>query len=412
MAAADVMLILGIILAAGAAGAAVLLGIRLRRERHAHRQEDISRQHEQHQQLQSIEQEKRVCETRIVQLEAQLDKLQYRYDQLLSDVQEKDRTIADFRGREESYSREVRGRIEQLESARKHLEEERERLHEEERLRREEEQQNWDRMWAVHEEQTAALMREVCSRPHTQFTYFDNKHLPDDFDESLRPDFMIQFLDQYVIFDAKSSKNDRLDQYLSAQVKQTVKKIQASPYADQIYRTIFFVVPAAAAGTLRSISYYEQGYSFYIIPPQAFEPLAAMFSKLESYEIADAYDPQEREDIIDVIAALEHHIRHQNAVNVLEVLRGLKSLEHAQQLPDDMGEAVAARRKRMRTESLKPSDLKRYIHDPEAVKQEIVRLITSRKPAVSDDELSASADDADGESDADGKTADDSSVSK
>lgn len=351
-------------------------------------QHELERNEEAYRQkAQSIQEANRDQAVQIKQLELQLEKLQYRYDQQLALVQEKSRQIAELQGKEQNRIQDNEKQIGQLETARKHLEDERRRVIEEEERKREEEKQNRDRLWAMHEQRAVSYMHEVSSRAQTLFPSFDNTRLPDDFDDSLKPDFMIRFLGQYIIFDAKTSRSQKLDSYLAGQVKQTVRKIKESSYTDFIYKSLFFVIPTPAEGFLERYSYYEDGFSVYIIPLEAFEPLLAVFKKMESYDLADAYDPQEREDIIDIIASLEHHIRHQNAVQVLGTLRGIKTVAGREQLPEDLRAAVEERRKQIRLETFKPAQLKRLIHDPEALRDELIKILGTSGPAVTADEL-------------------------
>jgi hypothetical protein len=298
-----------------------------------------------------------------------------------------EREKVELESRESSRKQELARQVVELENSRKTLELERERIIADEKLRLYEAEENRNRVWAMHEQESILRMKDVCSKPEYAFFSFDNINLPDDFDQTLKPDFMIEFLEQYIIFDAKLSKSSNLQTYIQNQVKNTVKKIKSSPNVQDIYKTVFFIIPTVDAGQLKTVSYYEDGYNFYVIPIEAFEPIAAIFRKLKDYDLAEAYDPQERESIVNLIAGFDNHIRQQNAVNILNALRGLKIMGEKQTLPPDLAASVEDRRKSMRMDSYKPTDLRRLMSDPQAQIDEIAALVKPQEPAISKDDI-------------------------
>jgi hypothetical protein len=304
-----------------------------------------------------------------------------------------ERDKVELESRELSRQQELARQVAELENSRKTLELERERIIAEEKQRLHEKEENRNRIWAVHEQVSILRMKDICSKPEFAFFSYDNTNLPDDFDKTLKPDFMIEFLEQYIIFDAKLSKSTNLQTYIQNQVKNTVKKIKTSPNVQDIYKTVFFIIPTADTGQLKTVSYYEDGYSFYVIPIEAFEPIAAIYRKLKDYDLAEAYDPQERESIVNLIAGFDNHIRQQNAVNILNTLRGLKIMGEKQTLPPDLTVAVEERRKSMRMDSFKPTDLRRLMSDPQTQIDEITALVNPRAPAISKDDVQEIAGD-------------------
>ncbi len=296
--------------------------------------------------------------------------------------------------REEARIRETERLVRELDASRRALEEERQRVVSDEKERQREYESNRDRIWALHEQESVARMREICTKAEYGFDCYDNTALPGHFDASLKPDFLLSFLGQYIIFDAKSSKSGNLQTYLQNQVKSTVQKIRNSTVEGEIYRTLFFVVPTIALDSLKSFSYVEGGYSVFIIPLQAFEPVIATFRKLQDYDLAEAYDPAERENVVHLIAAYDNHIRQQNAVNILNSLRGLRVMGEKQSLPGDLAEEVEQRRRSMRLDTFKPSDLKRLMNDPVEQISEVAGLIRPSEPEVRADDIAAQMDEA------------------
>ena len=325
--------------------------------------------------------------------EMQLVEMQAGFKAAGESISRLERGKIELESRELSRKQELSRQMTELENSRKTLELERERIIADEKQRIAETEENRNRIWAMHEQESIIRMRDICRKPEYMFSSFDNTSLPEEFDQTLKPDFMIEFLDQYVIFDAKLSKSTNLQTYMQNQVKNTVKKIKTSPNVQDIYKTVFFVVPTIDVSLLKTVSYYEDRYNFFVIPIEAFEPVAAIFRKLKDYDLAEAYDPQERENIVNLIAAFDSHIRQQNAVNILNTLRGLKVMAEKQTLPPDLSASVEERRKTMRLDTYKPTDLRRLMSDPQTQIDEIVSLVTPGEPAVGKDAVQSIQDD-------------------
>ncbi len=302
----------------------------------------------------------------------------------LGKVQE---SITKFESEREERTREQERNVRELENARKALADEQARVRKEEEERRKQEVEERDRVWAVHEQEAIAKMKEICQKPALGFAFFDANNLPEGFDTSVKPDFMVDFLGQYIIFDPKISKSANLASYIKSQVKSTANKCRNTTSTELIYKTVFFVVPTIELPTLKEFTFFEQGYTFHVIPTEAFEPILSAYQRISDYDLAERFNPQEREDIINLIALLSQHVRHQNATNVLNTILGVKALQECEALPDDISSSVEDRRKTMREPGFKPSDIKRLINSPEEQMRELARLAAPSRPPVSQDDL-------------------------
>ena len=158
--------------------------------------------------------------------------------------------------------------------------------------------------------------------------------------------------------------------------------------SNAIYKAIFFVIPGIGLQELRETHYVEQGFSFFVIPIEAFEPIIRTLKRLEDYDLADKYDPQERENIVNVLAAYDQHIRLQNAANILTTIRGLKVMSEKNTIPEDVVQAIESRREQMRTENLSSAQLKKLIANPEQQAKEILALIAPKQSEIDTQDLS------------------------
>jgi len=309
-------------------------------------------------------------------MESDLKVLRNERDALQSRVKEFE---ADEKRREKEFSTQ----LEKLEAAKKGLEDERKRvIHEdEERLRLEAEAR--DRLWADHENAVIAAMTDLCKLPTLAFTGYTNTNLPDGFDGSLKPDFMIDFLGQYVIFDAKISKAKSLKTYIDDQIKKTVEKVKDN---DKIYKSIFLVVPASALTELKKHHYEVDGYSLFVVPPEALAPILASFKRISLYEFAEQMDPQQRENIVQLIAELDFHINLRNAADIILSKMGTDLLSKAQRMDPALAEEVALKKAPMNAKaSIAAGDLKKIVSKLTAQAEEIRGLVSPSAPVRSKD---------------------------
>ena len=320
------------------------------------------------------------------QMFVNLTGIQEKFGTIQLENQDLKKSVVTFESKKEKQDKEFADKVSELEHTRKLLEDEKVRIRKEDEQRIENEEAERNRIWNEHENVAIAKMKEICVKPELSFSFYDNTTLPESFDGKLKPDFMIELLGQYMIFDAKMTKSASLQNYISEQVKSTVKKIEAISNKDEIYPSIFFVVPSIEISTLKKTSYYEEGYHFYVIPIESFEPILFSYKKIMDYDLADRFDPKDREDIINVIAHFDQHIHRQNAFNILSSIEGLKVSSMKSNLNETMADEIEVKKKKMRIDNFKPSDLKKFIQSPEDQIKEMKKLIIPRKPEIETDD--------------------------
>ena len=309
--------------------------------------------------------------SRFKDLEADSKAMQYERDELKKRVTEYDAAAV-------VRERELDERLHKLHRAEKSLEDERLRIRREDEERQQSALEERDRMWSEHERTVISLLTDLCRQPQHQFTLFENTNLPEEFDGSFKPDALIEFLGQYIIFDAKVTRSQDIQTYIKDQVKKTAKKAKSCGY---IYPSIFLVIPTDAIGDLKDLVYYEDGFTFYVVSSEALAPILASLKKITSYELAEQFDPQERENIVDLITKLDYHINERNTFDVLMARRGTEVLKDAEQLYPELTKEVALKKKRVRLPNFKTSDIRQLITSIEA-RKEAVDDLTAPKASI------------------------------
>ena len=310
----------------------------------------------------------------ITKQEAKLESLQKERDQL-------ERQLARHEEAAERHQREADERLSRLEKAEKSLQEERARVIRQEEADRERLDAERDRVWADHEANVIAAMTSLCKTPQLHFPHFTNLNLPDGFDGSLKPDFMIEFLGQYVIFDAKASKADSLQTYINNTVKETVKKVKKN---DKIAATIFLVVPTQAITELKTHHYPLEGYNLYVVCPESLGPILASLKKITAYELAEQLDPQKRENLINLIAEMDFQISLRNAADLYLTQTGIGVLEKAQMIDPELYAEAQVKKQDMKISGF--GELKRLVNDLDA-QQALVTATVAPKASVKRTEI-------------------------
>ena len=278
--------------------------------------------------------------------------------------------IADFESARSQKEKEFEKLTANLEHAREKLEKEQARVVAQEVEKQKLEKENFDRIWNDHENDVAEKVQTACKNPNLRFQLFDNKNLPPDFSGDLKPDFLVEFLDQFIIFDAKKSKD--LKNYLQDQAKKTGEKCKGNT---RIFNMIFFVVPTAEIAELKKTVFFENGFFFFAIAPESVEPVLFCFKKILEFENLENFDPQDRESILQAIANFEFFIRNQNAANILIAKKAAETLSQSHNnLQNETATEIITRMKNMRPLKLKDSDMKKLVASSEAQIQEVEKI--------------------------------------
>ena len=320
------------------------------------------------------------------------------YNQLTGDLRslgrERDtlqKQVAKFQTDEEGQKTAFDQQVVKLDQSRQSLEDEKARIRQEDQDRRKLAEEQRDRLWNDHEGRVIKLLADLCGMPEYAFALNDKGGLPKEIPSKFKPDTVIEFLGQFIVFDAKASRSDNFQNYIKTQVVATVEKINNHP---AIYQNVFFVVPTEGISELSTTRFYEQGYNFFVISPEALAPILAGLKKITTYEFAEQMDPQERENIIGTMAELGYHISFRNAADIVLAQGGVRALEKLDKLEGNLRESIEERIGKIeerQPKTLSPADLKRIIAGGSKGQQKEIIKLVSPKALVGEDAFEAVA---------------------
>lgn len=286
--------------------------------------------------------------------------------------------VQEYEARAAQHEKTRTDELQKLEESRKSLEDERLRIRREDEAEQERIKENQRRLWNEHEGAVLAALRELCQLPELSFSFYENTALPEEFSGALKPDALIAFLGQYIIFDAKKTESEDVPGFLATQVKNTVAKLKKADAP--IAQTVFFVLPHDHLPKLKKPWAHQEGYTFYFVGTEGLAPILASLKKVTEYEFAEQFDPQERENIVHALATYEWFIQNQNAANLFLAEKAVETL-HAQRLGEDIRTEVDLRRaQHPAITRLKEADMKRLTRSPEALSEKISELTAPSAP--------------------------------
>lgn len=300
-------------------------------------------------------------------------------------ISEQEKIISEFNANKSQKEKEVSEKIKHLDKSRESLEDEKNRVREEDEDRKTKEKEERNRIWNEHENNVLVKLRELCENPKIQFKCFDNKNLPSSFNGKFQPDFMLEiFPSQYVIFDPKFSEN-KIKTYSNKQIPETIKKIKESGNTEEIYPTVFLVIPSDLIKEVSKTFESRDGYNFFILSPENLAPIVFALKEITKYEFAEQLNPQDRENIINVLSGYESFIRNQNAANILIAEKADEVIKSKQVLSEDILGEIEKKKIDVKPLTLKPNEMKRIIQSSEEQEKRVSKLISPKAPIERDE---------------------------
>jgi hypothetical protein len=271
----------------------------------------------------------------IQKLQADSAGLAARYDQLNLQYTESQKTLAELRQREEERTREHDGRITELMSLKKQLEDDRLRVQAERDAEIRSEFADMEQTWKKHEEQVEQSLRSICQR-HT-IEYCDKEKFPV---SGKKPDNAVLIAEQFVIFDAKSPKNsDELGNFRTY-IKTQAEAAKKYTKEENVKKDIFLVVPANTIGYLDDVHLDMADYQVYVVTHDCLEPIVLALRKIEDYQFVDQLSPEDREKICHVIGKFAHATKRRMQIDTYFFNEFLGLLKSCESLPDDILQKV------------------------------------------------------------------------
>lgn len=107
-------------------------------------------------------------------------------------------SLSKYRLKEEQTDRQLKEEIDKLALAEKSLGDEKSRIRQADEAKKEREAEMRTKMWSEHESRVISTLSDSCQTKYP-LTHYNKDNLPDVFDSKFRPDFVVEFSDEFVV---------------------------------------------------------------------------------------------------------------------------------------------------------------------------------------------------------------------
>jgi len=211
-------------------------------------------------------------------------------------------------------------KYEQFENSAREREEKREK---EEIQKEEERREKLQRTWQDHEENVNKQIKLICQEE--SITYIE------EWDHDKKPDNVLRICNEYIVFDAKSPRNEDLNNF-PTYIKTQVASLSKYANHKDVKKHLFLVVPENTISKLKVTTYNDSNYCVHIISPQSLRITIWSLKQIELYEFAERLSPEDRENLARAFAGSMNYIKRIIQMNSDMNDEGIKLTEQMMQL--------------------------------------------------------------------------------
>ena len=178
-------------------------------------------------------------------------------------------------------------------------EEEKHRIIEEEKLQ-------LKRKWQDHEDYVNQYIKLICQEE--AITFIEEWH------HEKKPDNVIKICNEYIVFDAKSPRNEDMSNF-PTYIKSQVTSLSKYANHKDVKKHLFLVVPENTLSALKILTYNDSNYCVHVISPQSIRITMWSLKQIELYEFADKLSPEDRENLARAFAGSMNYIKRIIQIN-------------------------------------------------------------------------------------------------
>ena len=185
---------------------------------------------------------------------------------------------------------------------------ERYQIHKEEKERKLNEKiEKLKRTWQDHEDNVNKEIKLICQDEAISFI--------EEWHHEKKPDNVIKICNEYIVFDAKSPRNEELNNF-PTYIKSQVSNLSKYANHKDVKKHLFLVVPNNTIEVLqKQLTYNDSNYCVHIISPQSLRITMWSLKQIELYEFAEKLSPEDRENLARVYAGSQNYIKRIVQIN-------------------------------------------------------------------------------------------------
>ena len=180
------------------------------------------------------------------------------------------------------------------------------------------EKEQLKRKWQDHEEHVKQYIKLICQEESITFI--------EEWPHSKKPDNVIKICNEYIVFDAKSPRNEDISNF-PTYIKSQVTALSKYASHKDVKKHLFLVVPENTLSALKTLTYNDSNYCVHIISPQSIRITMWSLKQIELYEFAEKLSPEDRENLARAFAGSMNYIKRIIQINSDMSDEGIKLTE-------------------------------------------------------------------------------------
>jgi len=261
-------------------------------------------------------------------LEQEKVKLEAKINELNNKDKENIKTITQYNSIKEKEQQEYQNNITALNKLRAQIDQDRQKIQEEREKEIAEHFEKQKETWKRHEDNVETIIKNICKQNHIDYISKDKVKFKG------KPDNTIKIAGQYIIFDAKSPANDKLDNF-PTYIRSEAEKLDKYIKEKDVKKSIYLVVPQNTIEVIKEYTLSRANYKVYVVTPDSLESIILTLKEVENYETLENLSPEERDKICEVIGRFAHSTKRKIEIDNYMNREFLDVLDSCNQLDKD-----------------------------------------------------------------------------
>ena len=189
--------------------------------------------------------------------------------------------------------------------------------------------------WQTHESDVASFITNECMK-------YDIKYVgPQDFPDRKKPDNSIFVDDRYIIFDAKSPRDNQDTATFVSDINTKVKDQEKYAKLPKVKKDIYLVVPSNLYSDINKKHYPQGKYDVWIITMEQIPVMLAHYKRTMDYENFEGLSQDDKNALIKEMGNLSFNLRRKLMVDSIFGQKFLQALKSSKDnLPEEINDEI------------------------------------------------------------------------
>ena len=189
--------------------------------------------------------------------------------------------------------------------------------------------------WQTHESNVSEFIQSECVKYDIQYVG------PQDFPDRKKPDNSIFVDDRYIIFDAKSPRDNQDTATFVSDINTKVKDQEKYAKLPKVKKDIYLVVPSNLYSDINKKHYPQGKYDVWIITMEQIPVMLAHYKRTMDYENFEGLSQDDKDALIKEMGNLSFNLRRKLMVDSIFGQKFLQALKSSKDnLPEEINDEI------------------------------------------------------------------------